>query len=287
MKPFELNDLPQYRSWVSELLSGKNNKRLKDQQQIVREFGIEKWGGLLAKWEANPCGVDMVRQWEISPEALQAGLVDGQLMLMTAAESLDCYVSLVERALLEDPSPHMIEIGCGYGSVLFELIKRGRLNYASVVGLEYTQQGVALAQHIAAWHSYDVTIGQGDFNATAISNIEIPPSSDIITSFSLSYVRDSALALSNIIKLNPRRVLHFEPVFQHYKEQTILGLLQRKYLEVNDYNPSIRQELARLESEGTIEMITEEPMIFGGNCLSPLSLLVWRPTTGGIAHTNT
>lgn len=278
MKTIELNELPQYSGWVTELLSDKSSKRVKDEPQILREFGQEKWGSLLAKWRGHPCGIDLVRQWESVPGTMQAGLVDGQLMLMTAAESFDCYVNQVERALLADPSAHLVEIGCGYGSVLFELIKRDRLNYGSVVGLEYTQQGVELAQHLAAWHKYDVTIGQGDFNKAAISTTETPHHSDVITSFSISYVRDSACALDNILKLNPRRVLHFEPVFQHYKEKTILGLLQRKYMEINDYNPNLRQELARLEEEGVIEMIKEEPMIFGGNCLSPLSLLVWRPT---------
>ncbi len=277
MKPIELNDLPQYSGCISELLSDSSHKRPKNQQQIIREFGLEKWGSLLVQWKENPCGIDIVRQWGVPAGAVQAGLVDGQLMLMTANESFDYYVSLVERALLEDPSPHLLEIGCGYGSVLFELMKRANVNYESVVGLEYTQQGVELAQHLAAWHNYDVTIGPGDFNAAGISNTKIPPHTDIVTSFSLSYVRDSALALANIIKLNPRRILHFEPVFQHYREKTILGLLQRKYMEVNDYNSTFREELARLEGEGVIEIIKEEPMIFGGNCLSPLSLLVWQP----------
>lgn len=284
MKPIELNDLPQYSGWIAELLSDRSHKRPKDQQQVIREYGLEKWGSLLAKWKENPCGIDVVRQWENPLGSVHAGLVDGRLMLMTATESLDCYVRLIERALLEDPSRHLVEIGCGYGSVLLELIKNGSVDYESVVGLEYTKQGVELTQHLAAWHNYDVTIGQGDFNAKAISNVEIMPCSDIITSYSFSYVRDSALALSNIIKLKPRRVLHFEPVFQHYKEQTILGLLQRKYLEVNDYNSSLRQELARLERDGTIEIIKEEPMIWGGNCLLPASLLVWRPTANSIAH---
>lgn len=277
MKTFELNDLPQYSGWVSGLLCGSSHKRHKDPQQIIREFGLEKWGALLSKWKECPCDIDVVRQWEIPPEVIRAGVVDGQLMLMTVAESLDCYVNLVERALHEDPSPHLVEVGCGYGSILFELIRRANVNYKSVIGLEYTQQGQELAQLLAAWHNYDVTIGQGDFNAAAISNMEIPPGSDLITSFALSYVRDSALALGNVLKLKPRRVLHFEPVFQHYPEQTVLGLLQRRYLEVNDYNLDFRQELARLEDAGTIEIIREEPAIFGGNCLSPLSLLVWRP----------
>lgn len=277
MKPFELNDLPQYSSWVAELLNDNTNKRLKDQQQIIREFGLEKWGSLLGKWKASPCGVDTVRSWGIPPESINAALVDGQLMLMTAAESHDYYVGLIQQALRESPSRHLVEIGCGYGSVLFELIKRGNASYESVMGLEYTEQGVELAQNLANWHKYEVTIGQGDFNAANISNLEIMPDSDIFTSYAFHYVRDSALALSNIIKLNPRRVLHFEPIFQHYNEKTILGLLQKRYLEVNDYNSSLRQELMRLSNEGAIEIIKEVPMVFGANCLLPASLLIWRP----------
>lgn len=286
MKPFELNDLPQYSGWVLELLGGDSHIRHKDSQQIIREFGLEKWGGLLSRWKECPCNIDVVRQWETPPGVDRAGLVDGRLMLMTAAEFFDCYVNLVERALHEDPSPHLVEVGCGYGSILFELIRRANVNYKSVIGLEYTQQGQELAQCLAAWHDYDVTIGQGDFNASTISSIEIPPGSDLITSFALSYVRDSALALGNVLKLKPRRVVHFEPVFQHYPEQTMLGLLQRRYLEVNDYNLDFRRELARLEDAGIIEIIKEEAAIFGGNCLAPVSLLVWRPVvTAGVAAT--
>lgn len=277
MKPFELNDLPQYSGWISDLLSGRDCERLKDQQQIIREFGLEKWGSLLEKWRDHHCGVDVVRSWERSPESVQAGLLDGQLLLMTVSESLDYYASLVEHALLEDPSRQLVEIGCGYGSVLFELIKRGKINYESIIGLEYTEQGVELAQNLASWHNYVVTIGQGDFNAKNISDLEIMPGCDVVTSFAFHYVRDSALALNNIIKLDPHRVIHFEPIFQHYNEKTILGLLQKRYLEVNDYNSSLRQELKRLSSEGAIEIIRETPLVFGSNCLLPASLLIWRP----------
>ena len=277
MKPIDLNDLPQYSKWISELLGDKNSKRLKNQQQIDREYGLEKWGSLLAKWKNDPCGVDVVRSWELPAESVFAGLIGNQLMLMTPAESLDYYVNLVEQALLDDPSEHLVEIGCGYGSVLFGLLKRGGINYGSVMGLEYTTQGMELAKNLAVWHNYDVVIGQGDFNAPSISDLEIKPNSDIVTSFSLCCVHESVQALNNIIRLNPRRVLHFEPVFQHYREQTTLGLLQRRYMEINDYNSSLLQELNRLAEDGAIEIIKEVPSVFGSNCLLPASLLVWRP----------
>jgi len=285
MKSLELNNLPQYNKWISELLNDGGNKRVKDKQQIIREYGLEKWGYLLAKWKDTPCGVDVVRGWEVSPDRVLASLINNQLMLMTGAEAHSNYVDIIERELFENPSRSLVEIGCGYGSILFELLKRGNVNYDSVIGVEYTKQGVELAQKLAGWHKYKVTIGQGDYNADNISNLEILPDSDIITSYSFGYVHDSALALDNIINLNPRRVLHFEPIFQHYKEQSLLGLLQQRYMQINDYNSSLRTELMKLSSEGRIEIIKEVPLVFGANCLLPASVLIWHPASvSKIAH---
>jgi len=277
MNPFEIDDLPKYSHWVSELLSDKNTRRLKNPQQIIREYGVEKWGSLLEKWKKNHCGVEVVRGWECSPLSKHAGLIDGRLMLMTTTEAHAYYVNLIEHALLEDPARHLVEIGCGYGSVLFGLVERGNIKYDSIMGIEFTEQGVELAQNLARWHKYEVTIGQGDFNSPGLSDLGILPDCDIITSFALPYARDAALILRHIIELKPRRVLHFEPIFQHYREHTVLGLLQKRYMEVNDYNSKIRQEVTKLLMEKKIEMIQESPLIFGINCLLPASLLIWRP----------
>ncbi|MBY0575398.1 MAG: class I SAM-dependent methyltransferase [Gallionellaceae bacterium] len=279
MKPLELNQLPRYSKRVAELLCGESGRMIKNEEHILREFGQEKWGGLLTKWENAPCGVNDVRNWECPPDFLHACLVKNRLMLMSTSESFDYYINLIEQALLDGCSRHLVEIGCGYGSVLFNLIGRRRLTYESVTGLEYTQQGIELAQNLAKWHDYDVTIGKGDFGARNISDLAIKPGSDFLTSYALHYMRDSALALRNLIRLKPRRVLHFEPIFQHCDEQTVLGILQQRYMRINDYNLSIRKELEKLANSGEIEIIKEIPVIFGANCLLPASLLVWSPTS--------
>lgn len=279
MLQIELNDLPKHNKWIVELLENPSAKRTKNSQQIVREFGMEKWGPLLKKWKEKPCGIDTVRQWETSPKSVQAGLMDGLLKLISPAESFTKYVNLVESTLLENASPNLVEIGCGYGALIFELLERGRLGYQSIVGVEYTEQGVELAQNLATWHKYEVQFQQGDFHTISPSNSNIVPGADILTSFSFHYVQNSSLALDNIIKLRPRRVLQFEPIFQHYQAQTILGLLQQKYLEVNDYNFDLRMELTRLELEGRIHILEELPMVFGGNCLLPASVLIWQPAS--------
>lgn len=277
MQPFELNDLPRYSRWPSEILKEGCEKRVKNPEQISREFGLEKWGCLLKKWQEHPCGIEAVRAWEISPEALLPALDHGSLMLMAASAAHERYADLIEGALLEDPSAHLVEIGCGYGSILLELMGRARLHYQSVFGLEYTSEGMELARNLAAWHGHNLTIGHGDFNSENITDVEIPRDCDILTSYSFHYVRDTRSALLNILNLKPRRVLHFEPILQHYENDAILGLLQRRYLEINDYNSSLRSELTRLADEGIIEIIREEAMAFGANCLLPASTIIWCP----------
>ncbi len=278
MESIELNDLPRYNGWIAELLGGERQKRIKNPEQISREFGLEKWGALLSKWQEQPCGVDTVRHWECAPETRLAVWLDGKPALMSAAEAHEHYLNVIEDALLDSPADHLIEIGCGYGSILFGLLQRGRIRYDSVLGLEYTPQGEEMARCLANWHGYDATIGHGDFCMETITDQETLPGSDIFTSFSFHYLHDSRSALDNLIRLRPKRVIHFEPILQHYDEQTISGLLQRKYLEINDYNASLRTELGNLESAGKVEIIKESPLIFGKNFLLPASMVAWRPT---------
>jgi len=286
MRPIELNELPRYTSRVQELIGAASTKRPKNRQEITREFGLDKWGGLLAQWRANPCGVDGVRGLQTTSDAAQAGMIDGQLISMTPAESLESQVDAVERVLLVDPSRHLVEIGCGYGPILFELLRRDRVEYDSILGIEFTEQGVELARCLAKWHEYGnrLCFHQGDFTVARITDAVLPRQSDVLTSFALSYVSDMSQALLNIVRLEPRRVIHFEPVSQDFDDRTLLGMLQRRYVELNDYNAGLKEELARLEREGTIELLAEYPLIWGGNCLSPLSCLVWQPRIGADAH---
>lgn len=278
MKPLDLNDLPKYTKWVTTLLNGTQQKRLKNDKEIVREYSVEKWGALLARWNDHPCGIDEVRSWEAPPETLRATLADGVLALMSARDAHEHYVSLVERVLAGDPGRQLIEIGAGYGSVLIDLANRGRLSYRTFLGLEYTREGVELGQKLALWHATNVGFARGDFRTKGIADIEIEPGADFFTSYSFCYVSDVAVALRNLVDLAPRRVLHFEPIFQHYDVGTTLGQLQRRYMEINDYSSGILPQLMELSRAGKIEIDAEQSMIFGANCLLPASLIVWHPS---------
>ena len=277
MENFELDDLPKYSERLKDLLNDSLSKKEKNEKQINREFGQDKWGALLAKWIESPCNISDVRDAMTRATLVHSGIVERNLKLMTEKEAHYYYVNLVESALLEDSSKTLVEIGCGFGSVLLDLVGRGNLNYNHVYGLEYTDQGVELAERLSRWHNYDVQMAKGDFNLQGISNITIPPESDILTSYSFHYVKDSSKALNNLITLNPRRVIHFEPMLQHYDQSTLLGCLQAKYLLSNGYNTTMRNDLRLLEESGKVEVLQDKPMVFGSNCLLPASLVIWRP----------
>ncbi len=276
-QPINLDDLPLHTPWVARLLASGESKKAKTEEQILREYSVDKWGALLNRWKDNPCDLDVVREWECSPDLMCACSVHQDLVLMRKKGAHETHVALIERVLADSPSRHLVEIGCGYGSVLLEIARRGHVQYDSISGIEYTAEGAVLAAGLAKRHGLTVNIGKGDFASPGISDLAIPPDADIFTSFSFAYVSDSRNALRNLIAVAPRRVLHFEPIFQHCPETTTLGLLQRRYMDLNDYNSTLLPELKQLEVDGEVELLHEEPVVFGGNCLLPASVVAWRP----------
>jgi 2-polyprenyl-3-methyl-5-hydroxy-6-metoxy-1,4-benzoquinol methylase len=278
MKKITVNELPQYSRWISELLNYKSEKKIKNEQQVQREYGLEKWGSFLKKWYEKPCDIEEVNKWSLSQDHLVPAWCEQGLTLMTPKEAHERYIQLLLREMRGAKSGDLVEIGCGYGAILLRLILDRGLSYKNFIGLEYTNQGIELATQLARWHGIKVEIGHGDFNGTTLTGVKIRPKSDILTSYSFSFSKNSEYTLRMILNLNPRTVFHFEPIFQHLKQDTTLGLLQRKYMQLNDYNTTHYDALQKLQSEGRIKIIKEEPLAFGPNCLLPASIIVWQPS---------
>ena len=57
-----------------------------------------------------------------------------------------------------------------------------------------------------------------------------------------------------LIRRAPRLVVHFEPCYDDQDDKTLIGLMRRRYIELNDYN---RNLLGLLRSVGTIEALPE------------------------------
>jgi hypothetical protein len=92
-----------------------------------------------------------------------------------------------------------------------------------------------------------------------------------------SVPRLSAAFVDGLSALSPSAVIHIEPCFEHTGGKTLLGLLRRRYIEMNDYNTNLITILHEQRERGTIDIVEERPAVFGSNPLLAASVIVWRP----------
>ena len=79
----------------------------------------------------------------------------------------------------------------------------------------------------------------------------------------------------------PKAVVHVEPCYEHYPADSLLGMLRRRYVELNDYNRNLVSALRGLERAGELRVIAEQPALFGRNPLFPVSVIAWQPARTG------
>ncbi len=69
------------------------------------------------------------------------------------------------------------------------------------------------------------------------------------------------------------RVFHLEPAYALYDDGSLLGLMRRRYIEINDYN---RDLVSTLQGRKDIEILRLEPNTVGWNPFNSLALIEWR-----------
>src|SRR5579872_208431 len=278
-----LDLLPAYSPWPARLLGLEPfQQKAKSPAEITREFDVEKWGALLSEVRQQPScpSIEALedRLAQGQPEALCS--VDGRLELLNPAVARKQYIDLIASAIGERlPAPAIVELGCGYGSVLLTLARRFDNAGVRFIGGEFTRSGVELCGLLAASSGIDATVGHCDFNASPMTQLDIPAGSILFTSFATMYVADFEPALQSMFALRPSAVIHFEPCIDHCEQQSMLGLLRRKYIIANDYNRNIISVLREHQARGEIRMFQELPNVFGSNPLLPASMIRWAPVS--------
>jgi hypothetical protein len=278
-----LDYLPRYSPWPARLLGLEPfQQKTKTPAEITREFGVEKWGAMLrnAQQEAVCPTIEMVEDRLLQGQREMLCSVGDQLELLDPADARKQYIDLVVSAVADYlPAPAIVELGCGYGSVLLSLARRFVNRGTRFIGGEFTTSGVELCGLLASSSGIDVTVGHCDFNASPMTQLEIPPGSVFFTSFATMYVADYEPALHAMLALRPSAVIHFEPCFDHFDPETMLGLLRRKYMIANDYNKNIISILEESENCGDIRITQQTPNAFGSNPLLPASVVCWVPAS--------
>lgn len=123
-----------------------------------------------------------------------------------------------------------------------------------------------------------VETGRCDLTTSPVTDMRIPPGAVIYTSYAVQYVpRITSALVDELALLAPSAVIHIEPCYEHCEGKTLLGLMRRRYIEVNDYNTNLVTVLHQQRDRGVIEILEERPAVFGSNPLLAASVIVWRP----------
>jgi hypothetical protein len=279
---FSIEDLPHFSPWPARLLGLEPwQPKRKTPAEVIREYEKEKWGPLLARVlrSEKPISPAEIEGWESQGRAPSLCSVATRMQLLTAMEARRRHITWVAHVLRRyAPSPALIELGAGYGAVLFGVARKLRLRHTQMFAGEFTKSGARLLRRLSETFGLPVTVGHCDFAAKPVTNIAVPPGGIVFTSYATHYVPELQRSfVAGIIRLRPRAVIHFEPCYEHCARNTLTGLLRRRYIEVNDYNRNLVTLLHREQSRGQIQIREERPAVFGVNPLLPASLIVWTP----------
>jgi hypothetical protein len=143
---------------------------------------------------------------------------------------------------------------------------------------DYTSTGPALASLIAKEENVELTSGHCDFTSRKLTDLSVPRDTILFTAYAAQYVEElGPRFIEGIIALEPKVVVHVEPVYEHAEETTLLGLLRRRYIEVNGYNRNLSTILHDHEELGSLEILEETAPAFGPNPLLAASVIAWKP----------
>ncbi len=274
----EIDELPQWSSWPTRLLSLEEwTTRNRTVEEIEREYNKEKYAECMEFIAQNPsASPEDIKKLELGGDTEKEICVSYKdtLGIMTIKQAWKYYteqcLSLMKQYIQE--ADIICDFGCGYGYHLWLLSQQ--YPEKEYYGGEFAQNAVTLADALFA-NNANITVEQLDLTDP---NLSIPyEKKDNILIFSI-YAYDNLpvakASLERLIKIKGTnwRICHLEPVYD-WCSSTLLGLLRRAYTNANDYNRDIYSVLS---SHPEVHIEQEEREFFGVNPLHPTSFLSWK-----------
>ena len=283
-KKININDLPKYSPWPARLLcSEKWIRDRRTNKENYREYESEKWGPL----------AKMCRKSDLPLTLSNVNLIEHEMdrnssdfILCSKNDSMGLYTkenaynNLVEDLACYFKQLHdfsaIVELGAGYGNVLFRLLAHFPAIKEILAG-EFSASGRWLIKAIAETENIPIKVVNCNFNSKPICNEVIPEGALIFTCASVVCVpRLGKEFVNNMLALNPTYVAHFEPFREC--ETSLISMMRNRYLEVNDYNNNLEYLLSEAEAEGKIAICLKSDQLIRVNPLMAYTLTVWKKT---------
>ena len=278
---YTLDDIPKYAPWINRILGAEPwSQKERTPEENSREFNIDKWGNLYQWYSDNGYQKNINEVNEYWYRGLDSTLMfeRDKFDLVPVSRANTKYLDLVYNTINKySPLSSVLELGAGFGNIIINIAKKLDDNIG-IYAAEYTHNGRRLINNIANNDNIDIAVGSCDFITGEINGISVPADSCIITSYASQYVPilDDKF-IDSILKLRPKVVIQFEPVYEHCDDGSLFGLLRKRYIEINDYNTNLLTLLKNEEKKGTIYIIKERAIVFAVNPLLAISVVIWIP----------
>ncbi len=280
MTKIKLDDLPLWSPWPSRLLGlSPWNMQYRTIEKMDQEYDRDKYARCLAYYSESSSEVtpEGVKQFEFGQDLSATVCVShgNDLVLMSLEEARTRSYQLITETMRHaiEQSATVIELGCGYGYNLWMLLQRFRNKRFR--GGEYSKNAVHLGTDLFR-ESPIITVMQFNFYDPVYQILEaVEQPITIFTSHAIEQLPDSVPFFEALLPHRNRieAVFHFEPIYELH-DATLLGLMRRRYTEVNDYNRNLLSQLR--ERSEFVRIVRTEADVFGLNPLNPTSIIHWE-----------
>ena len=281
-KQITMNNLPEYSPWPARLLGLEPWEiRKKTSEAVTREYNVEKWGALLKQIQTSNFApsLDNVNNLVFKDIGVSLCYDSGNIILKSAELNYEKYINIIKKELQAAKSAGgIVELGAGYGAIILNLAKHNIFQGKTITAGEYTKTGRELIKIISKHENIVANVYSCDLSKEVMIDGHISERSIIFTSYAACYVPIMTdQFVDSLIATNPNLIIHFEPCYAHYDERTLLGLMCKRYIELNDYNKNLATILHQNEEKGKIKIVKEKQVVIGNNPFLPISIIAWKP----------
>ncbi len=276
MESISFNEIARYNEWPARLLNKKNLIiKQKNNKEIIREFGHEKWKDVSKIIEKinNPTIQKIEEENQFNQKIVSAYKGEFYRVLKNEIDFLQ--MKLIEDKIFKyiNDVDCIVELGAGYGSKILSLASNKKFTNKKFIAGELTTEGQDALKKIASHMGIRIDVGYCDIGEGQFKELKIPKNSLIFTSYSAHYT--SKIKKSNykkLISLKPNIIIHFEPIYEIFSNDKIYDLMCKKYIEINGYNTNLFSIIQHFENEGFLNLNIEKNII-GSNPFLPISVI--------------
>jgi hypothetical protein len=273
-----LQDLPNWSIWPARILElEKWQKRQRAVTSVIAEYDGDKYARCQRFLDEHPSATfEDVKQFEFGASDDQQTLVSigDDLFSTDLRTARRLHMNLIRQRIpkLAAGVRFIVELGAGYGFNLDFL--RQILSEIEFIGGELSERAVRLGNALAQPTN---RVSLRPFNFCDEDSYRFLDSLHggvlVFTCHAVEQLPSAAAVIENLSRFRDRIrcVVHFEPGYELHSGG-LLGLLRRRYAQINDYN---RDLINVLSSAKFVDIQSSEPDVFGLNPLNPTSVVQW------------